>query len=189
MGHRKREARLREVVNLVYYGFMRQTHEYGDTGEALVSLATNLVFLSEEIALGGGVTAVQWAVLHHVGSAGPDGLSPSAIAEAIRTTRPNVTKIIARLQRGGYIDATASAADGRRKNVRLTRSGARVLDAMNAEKARRVGMAMAALTDTERRAFWDIAQWLLESLQTARVRRSSIGAGRRPSRRGFVERR
>ena len=136
-------------------------------GDALVSLATNLLFLSEEIASSGGVTAAQWAVMHHLGVAGPGGLSPSEIALITRTTRPNVTKIVARLQRGGYVEAEASIVDGRRRQVRLTGKGKQVLARMNAEKARRVDIAMSALTDADKDAFRRIVDRLVENLRPA----------------------
>ncbi len=132
-----------------------------DLGQTLILLAKAFIFLGEEIAATGGVTAQQWAVLHQIGAAGEGGLLPSELAAANKTSRANVTKFISRLGRIGYLAVSPSRTDGRKKRLRLTRAGQRTLARMDTEKRDRLNEVIGDFAPGERADLLRLAGRLL----------------------------
>ncbi len=95
---------------------------YADSLERLtfasVALTTHVL---EEVA-GSELTLLGWRVLVVVGEAS-DGIRLSELAERLRISRPSATKLIQRLQRRGYIEASRDRADARGRRLQLTAPG------------------------------------------------------------------
>ena len=140
-----------------------------DLAQTLVHLAQTFIALGEEIAAGGRLTPQLWGVLHQVGEAGDDGVSPSEIAAASGTSRANVTKLVRGLVRRGLVRVGGNPADGRQKRLTCTASGRQVLARLNAEKARLLGAALDGLSPEERRALHRVGARLLSRLGPRRL--------------------
>lgn len=140
-----------------------------DLGQTLIHLAQAFIALGEEIAALGGVTPQQWAVLHLVGAAGDAALAPSELAAASGTSRANVTKLVARLGRLGFVATLPSPSDGRQKRLVLTAAGDRALSRMNAEKASRLAHTLEAFSPADQAALGRLAGTLLRELARDRT--------------------
>ncbi len=140
------------------------TRDPSDTGQLLILVGKEFAVLSEDIARLGGVTATQWVVMHHIGAAGRAGCSPSQIAALLRTSRPNVTKIIRRLEQTGHIQCRPRPEDRRWKHLWLTPRGDKALRRMNREKDTRLSQILAPLTEYEVNDLDRLARRLLEAL-------------------------
>jgi DNA-binding MarR family transcriptional regulator len=138
----------------------------------LIQLAQTFIALGEEIAAQGRLTTPQWAVLHQVGDAGQEGATPSGIAASNGTSRPNVTKLVARLLRLGLLSSHPNPVDGREKRLTLTATGRRVLSALNGEKAGRIADALQGLSSAERGALLQQGRGLLHRLGARRLPRT-----------------
>lgn len=151
-----------------------------ELAQTLILLAKTFVFLGEEIAASGGVTAQQWAVMHEIGAAGDAGLLPSKLAVANRTSRANVTRFIARLDRLGYLAVSPSPTDRRKKYLRLSTTGQAVLTKMDAEKRSRLDAALQSFASGERADLTRLAERLLRQLSWPRTGERPVHMG--PSR-------
>ncbi|MBA4181449.1 MAG: hypothetical protein C0506_12735 [Anaerolinea sp.] len=141
--------------------------------QTLILLAKAFVFLGEEIAASGGVTAQQWAVLHQIGAAGEEGLLPSELAAANNTSRANITKFISRLGRLGYLAVSPSRTDRRKKLLRLTAAGQSALAKMDTEKRARLDEVLEAFAPRERADLLRLAEGLLRRLTNDSVTEES----------------
>lgn len=140
--------------------------------QTLVLLAKAFVLGAEEIARLGGVTPQQWAAMHQIHLAGKNGLPPSALADIAETSRANITKIVSRLARIGFVSARPDPADGRGKRFVLTRTGKKTLETMNREKQARIRTALQEFSAGERASLQLLAQRLVKRL---------AAPGRRPT--------
>lgn len=72
------------------------------------------------------LTPEQWFVLNKLRQ--QDGRNPSELADDIFADRPNITRLVAGLERKGYVARRPDPDDGRRQRIHLTLEGARLHD-------------------------------------------------------------
>lgn len=75
----------------------------------------------------GELNPVQWEVLRYLARANRFSRTPAAVAEYLGSTRGTTSQTIIALEAKGYVTRQASSRDGRSVELRLTRSGQRVL--------------------------------------------------------------
>ncbi len=74
-----------------------------------------------------GLTQQQWVVLAAIGRGGPEGLPLSALGRNLLVTKANITGMVDRLERDGYVTREAHPTDRRVTHARLTTKGRRFL--------------------------------------------------------------
>ena len=108
-------------------------------------------------------------------------VSPAELARHLRIGAPTLSAAIKRLVALGYVSQEADAIDGRRRQLRLTRQGARAMAESSVLETSRVRALLKRLTATEReRALEGLALLARAARDLARrdsVGRDSVGAG------------
>ena len=74
-----------------------------------------------------GLTQQQWVVLAAIGRGGPEGLPLSALGRNLLVTKANITGMVDRLERDGYVTREDHPTDRRVTRARLTLKGRRFL--------------------------------------------------------------
>lgn len=95
------------------------------------------------------------------------------VAALLGVSGPAATKNVDKLERLGLVARTASAADRRRRMLRVSESGRRLVRDYEACKAGHVGAALAALTPDERERLSE----LLERFALSLLRSESLERG------------
>jgi DNA-binding MarR family transcriptional regulator len=75
-----------------------------------------------------GITPEQFHVLRVLREAGPGGLACSSIAERSVSGDPDVTRLLDRLEKQGWVSRSREASDRRVVMARITNDGVRLLD-------------------------------------------------------------
>jgi DNA-binding MarR family transcriptional regulator len=107
-------------------------------------LANVLGQVGNRLAGGYGLTAQQWLALTSIGVAGKAGVTPTEIGKSALVSPQNVTGLLDRLERAGYVRRLPDGADRRSYRVRLSDKGEQVFHALNP-----LGMAWAQLAAAE----------------------------------------
>jgi DNA-binding MarR family transcriptional regulator len=94
-------------------------------------LANVLGQVGNRLAGAYGLTAQQWLALTSIGVAGEQGVSPTEIGKAALVSPQNVTGLLDRLERAGYVQRKPGGEDRRSYRVQLSGEGARVFHALN----------------------------------------------------------
>ena len=98
----------------------------------------------------GGLTASQYSALATVERAGPIRLA--ALAEREGVSAPTLSRIVARLERDGYVERRGDPADGRSSLMAATAPGRAALRKIRRERTALLARGLASLGDDERRA-------------------------------------
>lgn len=99
----------------------------------LLDRAARLAAEMDSICSGHGITRDQYEVLRVLQGAGPGGLSRRGIAERLPGRSPDVTRLLDRLSRGGFVSRGPGEPDRRQRLTRLTDQGMELLDRMRPE--------------------------------------------------------
>ena len=75
-----------------------------------------------------GLTQQQWVCLAAIARGGREGLPLSEIGRNLLVTKANITGMVDRLERGGYVSREAHPSDRRVTRARLTAKGRGFLD-------------------------------------------------------------
>lgn len=113
-----------------------------------------------------GLTVTQLRLLSHL--AIREGLSNSELADLLYVTRPSVSALLERLERGGFIRRQVAASDRRGVCIWLEPRGREVVSSLREELREYSAQLMAGLTSAELVAF-----------TTAVTRFTEAGAARR----------
>ena len=96
-----------------------------------------------------GVTATKVDILHLV-SASPQGTTAARLREHLMMTQPNVTFVLAGLERDGLIRRSAAPGDKRSVLIRLTPAGKRLIAGMTGEQLKALKQSASILTDVQK---------------------------------------
>lgn len=133
--------------------------------QQLIQALAGLLTLTEPALLrlwrSAGLTFSQRRLLRHLRD-GPRGAGELAASSGL--SAPSLTRLVARLERRGYVDRTVDEADRRRIVVTLTRAGERVLAG---HRVFREAGLIAAARAMEPKARADLAERLEELVQLA----------------------
>jgi DNA-binding MarR family transcriptional regulator len=135
--------------------------------QTLIQLAKNLIFVSSKIAEGAGLSSAQWALLHQITHSSPEGVAPSTLAEANRTSRANVTKLTRRLEALGLVTVRTHAQDARQRRWVPTARGRRALERLNLNKTRRLTATLEHMSKADQAALLRLCRVLLVRLAAA----------------------
>jgi DNA-binding MarR family transcriptional regulator len=103
--------------------------------------------LRREIGL--GLTPSQMSVLSTVHSHGP--MTLGELAECEQVAPPTITRVVAKLERAGYLERMADPADRRVARVQLTEDARRLVAAARQAKADWVLGRLGRLTEAQQR--------------------------------------
>lgn len=78
-----------------------------------------------------GLTAQQWLALTSIGVAGEMGVTPTEVGKIALVSPQNVTGLLDRLERAGYVQRKPEGRDRRSYRVQLSDGGRTVLQALN----------------------------------------------------------
>lgn len=78
-----------------------------------------------------GLTAQQWLALTGIALGGEEGVTPTEVGKTALVSPQNVTGLLDRLERAGYVERRPVNGDRRSYRVRLTTEGKRVFQALN----------------------------------------------------------
>jgi DNA-binding MarR family transcriptional regulator len=78
-----------------------------------------------------GVSPTQYNVLRILRGAGPAGLACGEIGERLITQDPDITRLLDRMQKAGWIERERDSGDRRIVKARLTRQGKKVIDELD----------------------------------------------------------
>ncbi len=96
-----------------------------------------------------GVSISRFDVLAALDQAGEGGCSAGDLTARLRVTEGNTTQITTPLIAAGLVARSASPADGRVANFRLTPEGQRLFDRMAEENRALIAESFAALSPTD----------------------------------------
>jgi DNA-binding MarR family transcriptional regulator len=117
---------------------------------------------SEQIAETGLTPAAATVVL--VVESNP-GIALGKLADALLVKRPNMTKLVKRLEARSFVRRRGAVNDKRSISLVLTPGGHRLAKKLRALQAQADSFAMAALKPTERAQFIDFVQRIRRSLE------------------------
>jgi DNA-binding MarR family transcriptional regulator len=115
-------------------------------------LANVLGQVGNRLAGAYGLTAQQWLALTSIGVAGDEGATPTEIGKTALVSPQNVTGLLDRLERAGYVQRKPVAGDRRSYQVQLTEEGKKVFHALNPVGAAWAQKAAAELPQEKIRA-------------------------------------
>jgi MarR family transcriptional regulator, organic hydroperoxide resistance regulator len=82
-----------------------------------------------------GISGTQYNVLRILRGAGPHGLPCGAIGERMITQDPDITRLLDRMEKAGWIERTRDSRDRRVVITRLTKQGKKLTDEVEAPLA------------------------------------------------------
>lgn len=85
-----------------------------------------------------GLTPSQFNVLRILRGARPAALSSSGICERMVTYDPDLTRLLDRLEKAGWVEKVRDARDRRVVNVHITKAGAQAVEAATAAVRERI---------------------------------------------------
>jgi DNA-binding MarR family transcriptional regulator len=109
-----------------------------------------------------GITHDQYNVLRILRGAQPDGHPRYEIAERMMSRAPDVTRLLDRLERAGFIERVRSGEDRRLSVSRITRSGLALLDTLDPEVHALHARITRRLTADEQRELGRLCSTMLE---------------------------
>lgn len=104
---------------------------------AIIKMANEIHRFRNMIVEKHGLTSQQWLILLYLASdpniPKTDGMElktvlASELAEALHTSRPNITNLVNQLLKKGYLEQVRDEKDNRRKVLKLTQKGIEVLN-------------------------------------------------------------
>jgi len=119
-------------------------------GRDLFERLERLVRLIRRLDDPGGLSTAAALTLSCLLRDGPTSIG--ALAQAERVTQPNMTQLVARLERAGCVDRMVDPDDGRVVLVRITDEGREVFARRRELRARFLNHQIARLDEADRRA-------------------------------------
>lgn len=123
------------LSSIVFYALDKAIRSYRRMAQAAIDRA------------GLDITIDQWLVLQVLLE--HDDLTQNDIAERVFKDQASVARILALLTRRGLLSAVPLPHDGRRSQLRVTRQGQRILDAVQPIILRNRAIALAGISEEE----------------------------------------
>lgn len=123
--------------------------------EALLSVvltAAQLHKLAERFFTKYGVTDTQFNILMTLDDSGPDGLTQQELSEKLVVHKSNVTGLVDRLEKLGYVKRQVDEEDRRCNYIVLTPKGDKLIGKAEAPYFSEVDRIMNSLSEGEKRA-------------------------------------
>jgi DNA-binding MarR family transcriptional regulator len=136
--------------------------------EALFRAQATLVREFQRRGSWGEVLPREYAVLHALATAAPEGLRITELGEDALLTQAGISRLITRLHERGLVDRRDDPGDARASRIVLTPTGRAAQRKVGTALFRHVGEAMSrALDDDQLAALRDLSHTLLVSAEEA----------------------
>ena len=112
-----------------------------------------------------GLTQQQWVLLASIARGGPEGLPLSALGRNLLVTKANITGMVDRLERDGYVTREAHPTDRRVTRARLTAKGRRFLTQVAPLQEKWGERAFAAFSVREKESLLSLIDRCIQSVQ------------------------
>ncbi|MFE7111026.1 MarR family winged helix-turn-helix transcriptional regulator [Streptomyces sp. NPDC057575] len=122
----------------------------GVSAETLMIAVERMVRHVRQSAVAGGLSTAASSALGRLGREGPHRLTELARAEG--ASQPNMTQLITRMERAGFVRRVADPHDGRAVLVEATDTGLKVFRQRRAERADALRLLVEELSEPEQRA-------------------------------------
>ncbi|MFN0098659.1 MAG: MarR family winged helix-turn-helix transcriptional regulator [Gemmatimonadaceae bacterium] len=155
-------------------------HDGDPLAEPLHRTALHLLRLLRRADDASGVSPARLSALSVLAFGGPTTLGALAAAEGIRA--PTMSRLVAELEREGYVRRRADTADARFVQLEATAKATRLLDAGRARRLSALSTALGTLSAVHRDSV-ERALEPLAALNAALASTSTPGAARRSRRR------
>lgn len=103
-----------------------------------------------------GITGAQYNVLRILRGAGPDGLCRNEIRDRMVARMPDVTRLLDRMEAAGLIVRERDSEDRRQVTTRLTATGRRLVDRLDAPAAEEHRRTLGHLSRTQLETLKDL---------------------------------
>lgn len=123
--------------------------------EALLSIAKTASMvqkLAERFFSKYGVTDTQFNILMTLKQHGSEGISQQELSHRLIVTKSNVTGLVDRLEKIGYVERKAKEGDRRYNRIVLTPKGKRLVEKVEEPYFKEVDRLMNNLSETEKQA-------------------------------------
>ena len=159
-----------------YFKKLQEAFPDGDTGALRVFLALRGAARRIDTVVAKwldayGVTATKLDILHLV-SANPQGTTAARLRVHLMMTQPNVTFVVAGLEREGLIRRSADPLDKRSVLIRLTPAGKRLIAEMTGEQLSALKQGASVLNDMEKETIIRMLSALTQSFEATTPPRS-----------------
>lgn len=135
-------------------------HEALDAWRALAHATAGLSRRVAPALEAAALTPDQYEVLRILRDADPDGLSRGDLSERVASRAPDMTRMLDRLERDGWVARRRGRHDARRSVARITAAGLERLAGVEATLEDDLERAMRRLTRIQRRRLRDLADEL-----------------------------
>lgn len=110
-----------------------------------------------------GVSPTQYNVLRILRGAGPTGLACGEIGERMITQDPDITRLLDRMEKAGWIERTRDSRDRRVVMTRLTKQGKKLIDDLEEPLARMERQVLKRVGEKRLRDLVDLLDVMRES--------------------------
>jgi DNA-binding MarR family transcriptional regulator len=110
-----------------------------------------------------GVSPTQYNVLRILRGAGPSGLACGEIGERMITQDPDITRLLDRMEKAGWIERTRDSRDRRVVMTRLTRLGKKLTEDLEEPLARMERQVLKKVGEKRLRDLVDLLDVMRES--------------------------
>jgi DNA-binding MarR family transcriptional regulator len=143
--------------------------------KSVLHLGIGVMGETRPLLAGFGLTGPQWANLHTLSDAPPEGLRLSEISKRLRVTEGNITGVVDRLVESGLVERLPHAEDRRVIFARLTQNGRELYDKVAPVFLRRLAELFSVLSDSEKEALAETLEEL--TLQVAAAGEADSNGG------------
>jgi DNA-binding MarR family transcriptional regulator len=147
---------------------------------AIVKLADEIHRFRNSISEKYDLTSQQWLILLYLaddpnipkmnGQAGQKTILASELADALRTSRPNITNLVNQLLKKGFVHQVKDNKDNRRKVLQLTSKGTHVLDEIEPYRDRYTTRLFEHLDPSDLEKMLEIVEGCLHRINSGQVR-------------------
>jgi DNA-binding MarR family transcriptional regulator len=127
--------------------------------EAFLSVARTYTVLSDgldRVLAPRGLSITQYNVLRILRGAGDKGLCRNEIGRRLITRMPDVTRLLDRMEREGFVRRVRSTEDRRLVNTILTEKGTELVDKLDRDVAKAHDLALGHMTKAQLTSFVEL---------------------------------
>src|ERR1700743_1572893 len=103
---------------------------------SILRTASELSYAVDQFFRPFGITSSQYNVLRILRGAGTDGLCRNEIPERMVTTTPDMSRLLDRMEKAGWVTRERAEDDRRQVSTYITRSGLELLDRLESPTTR-----------------------------------------------------
>jgi DNA-binding MarR family transcriptional regulator len=123
---------------------------------SVVRTSTSLTDAMEDLVKARGISATQYNVLRILRGSGAEGLCRNELRDRMLTRMPDMTRLLDRMEVAGLVVRAREGDDRRMVMTRITETGRRLLDDLDAPVMALHRKQMAGLTDAQLRSLSDL---------------------------------